>query len=71
MEGKGKEKKMKYKIDNAISECRRFLSRANDWKKRIKTDKYALLSGSREGGAAKRASLDLSRALADLRKGNQ
>jgi hypothetical protein len=34
---------------------------------RVLDDEYAL-SGSRETGAVRRASLDLSRALADLRK---
>ena len=58
------------KIDNAMAECRRFMLRADEWKKRIKADKYALISGTREGGAAKRASLDLSMALVELRKCN-
>jgi len=58
---------MKDKIDDAMGECRRFMQRADEWKKRIKADKYALISGTREGGAAKRASLDLSMALAKLR----
>jgi len=46
------------------------LRRTAEWKKRIKADKYALISGTREGGAAKRASLDLSMALVELRKYN-
>jgi len=54
-------------IDNAVDECRRFMQRADAWKKRIKDDKFALISGTREGGAAKRASLDLSMALSELR----
>lgn len=55
------------KIDIAVNEAARFIVRAKAWKKRLRSDKYAEY-GSKEGGAAKRSSLDLSRALADLRR---
>jgi len=56
------------RIDSAIFEAHRFIKRAKEWKKRVKDDKYVSMSGSREGGAAKRASMDLSRALAEIRR---
>ena len=58
--------KMK-QIDLAINEVNRFLERANLWKVRLSSDPMASISGSREGGDCKRASLDLSRALVQLR----
>ena len=58
---------MKEKINNVIFEAKRFIKKAELWNKRINEDKYALISGSKEGGAAKRASLDLTRALSNLR----
>ena len=54
-------------IETAISEARRFIARAEAWKKRIKMQPYVLF-GSSEGGAAKRASMDLTRALVDIRR---
>jgi len=56
------------KLQFAVEECRRFIYKAEDAKKRLKEDKYAGISGSKETAAAKRASLDLTRALAELRK---
>jgi len=55
-------------IDAAIFESRRFIKKASAWKRRLKSDEYAYISGSKEGGAAKRASMDLTRILAELRK---
>jgi len=52
----------------AVNEAQRFLAAAREWEKRIKEDRFVLISGSKEGGACKRASLDLTRALANLRK---
>ena len=51
-------------IDFTILETRRFIQRAYAWRKRLKTGDVR----SKEGAAAKRASLDLSRSLAELRK---
>lgn len=55
-------------IDSAIIEARRFLERAGRWKTRLESDPMAYISGTREGGDCKRASMDLTRALAELRK---
>ena len=53
------------KINTSIGDAKRFMSTCRNWKE-------ILLGGhiynSKEGGAAKRASLDLTRSLADLRK---
>jgi hypothetical protein len=62
-------------IDNAVNECTRFLVRAKRAKDRIKRDKaergeWAGTSG-RETAALRRASLDLTMALAELRRGRQ
>jgi len=53
-------------IDICIEEAERFIKRANDLKRRLKNDDYAFL-GSAEGGALKRASMDLTRELATMR----
>lgn len=58
------------RIYTAIKEAHRFLARAEAWEKRIDEEGLGALSGSKEGGACKRSSLDLTRALANLRKGN-
>lgn len=55
-------------LERAIAEARRFIKMANAAEARITEDKYALISGSRETAAVKRASMDLTRALADLRR---
>ncbi len=55
------------KIANAILEARRFLVAANTAKNRLEADKMACL-GCKETAACKRASMDLTRALAELRK---
>jgi hypothetical protein len=57
-------KKIK-QIDIAVSEARQFIDKALAWKNRL--NEYSL-SGSKEGGAAKRASMDLTRALVNVRK---
>jgi len=56
------------RIEVAIMEAERFIDRAMAWKKRLKEDESARF-GSKEGGACKRSSLDLARALVELRKG--
>ena len=55
------------KIEDAIIEAKRFINRANKWKKILTKDEMAIYC-SKEGGACKRASLDLTRSLAELRK---
>jgi len=57
------------KLQIAIDESRRFIRKAEAARKRLKEDnKYGGFSGSKETAAAKRASLDLTRALSDMRK---
>ena len=54
------------KINSAITEAQRFVQTAFAWKKRIKKD--GSVWTSKEGGACKRASMDLARALSELRR---
>jgi hypothetical protein len=56
------------KLAAAISEAERFIKKARAARKRLKEDRLVIISGSAETGAARRASMDLTRALADLRK---
>jgi len=68
-------------LDAAIAEAHRFLARAQQLKdKQIRRDPVAKLSSldqyldcgnPRESGALRRASMDLTRALADLRRRGQ
>lgn len=51
---------------NAEAECRRFLNTCAKLKAAAKEDKYAL-DHSKQAAAVRRASMDLTRALADLR----
>lgn len=53
-------------IDGALFEARRFIDRALLWRKVLKED-TTLEYGSKEGGATKRASMDLTRALVWIR----
>ena len=55
-------------IDNAIVEAKRFIRKAELWARLLGNDRFAYISGSTEGGACKRASMDLTRALVPLRK---
>ena len=55
------------KIDVAIFEAERFIARAKACKKKLKRDNYSH-QGCAESGAMKRSSMDLSRALVDLRR---
>jgi hypothetical protein len=47
-------------------ETKRFLKKLDAAKTRIKDDSYALLSGSKETGAVKRAALDLKMELTKI-----
>lgn len=60
------EQKIK-KLDAAIQEARRFIDRANAAKKKLKQDSYFLF-GCKEMASAKRASMDLSNALVEVRR---
>lgn len=62
-------------IDRATAEAKRFLERAKEWKAATKDpdwiggDGYKYYpSAPKQSGALRRASLDLTRALAEMRK---
>lgn len=61
------DKKRIKKIQSAVHEAKRFIRAAQEWEAKLSIDAYAIY-GSVEGGAAKRASMDLTRALAEMRK---
>jgi len=54
-------------LDTAIAEANRFLAKARGYKAAIKDKQYAWSSSER--AAVLRSSMDLTRALADLRQG--
>lgn len=57
------------RLDEVLEECKRFEERAKEVRRLILKGKGLLIwAGCRETGACRRASLDLSRALADLRR---
>lgn len=57
------------KVDMAISEAHRFIEKAIKAKAKLEVKGNTVyLTGSKETGACRRASLDLTRALAELRK---
>jgi len=58
------------KVDIAIKEAQRFIAKASEAHNRIVDDSMAEISGSKETAAARRASMDLTRALADMRRAN-
>ena len=55
------------KLDEAVKECNRFIKKARKAKTRLLNDKFAEY-GCKETSAVRRASMDLTRALAELRK---
>ena len=55
-------------LETAMDEATRFLAKAYEVKNYLKVGSPAYITGSKETGACKRASLDLTRALAELRK---
>ena len=58
------------KIDKVVNEIHRFLFVAGKAKNRLKENKYASVCGCKETGAVRRASMDLTRALVEIRKPN-
>lgn len=56
------------KIDKALAECNRFIEAAIKAKQRINCKQPDFIYPSKENGTMKRASLDLTRALTELRK---
>lgn len=55
-------------LTEAISEADRFIRKAELARERLINDKFAGITGSKETAAAKRASMDLTRALVRVRK---
>ena len=55
-------------LEAAITEAQRFLQRAKELRQERRDEPYYSLVGTRASGACRRASMDLTRALADLRK---
>lgn len=53
------------KLKAAVAEAMRFIERAKDYERNPPQYEFV---GSKVGGAVRRSSMDLSRALADLRK---
>jgi hypothetical protein len=56
------------KINTAEAEAKRFLEKVKAVKSRAKEERLIFLTGCRETGALRRASMDLSNALVELRK---
>ncbi len=57
------------KVNKSILEAKRFLASANVLIALLNDHDYeANICGSKESGAARRASMDLTRALADMRR---
>lgn len=55
-------------VNEAIAEARRFIKRAEDWKRAEAEKAKTYYSNPKESGAVRRASMDLARALATMRK---
>jgi len=55
-------------LETAVAEAARFLSRAKDVKETWEPSIHGVYPASQESAACKRASLDLTRALSQLRK---
>jgi hypothetical protein len=56
------------KISTAEAEAKRFLQRVKTLKDLCGNNEYAISYGNKETGAVRRASMDLTRALADMRQ---
>ena len=55
-------------VNEAITEARRFIQRAEAWKKVEAEKAKSYYNNPKESGAMRRASMDLTRALAKMRK---
>ena len=55
-------------IEQAKIEAYRFIAKANNAEKRVQADKTVLIGKCKEMATLKRASMDLSRTLTELRK---
>lgn len=58
-------------IEEAANEAARFLRRVEQWRRRHGDDEYPPVVGTPETGAVRRASMDLTRALAAMRTGRR
>ena len=56
------------KLEDALREATRFVIAGQEAIRRLKADKYANIGGSPETATCRRASMDLTRALAKLRR---
>lgn len=54
-------------LNTAIAEAKRFLETTKKLKTKMKESKYFIHCGCKETAAVRRASMDLTRALADMR----
>lgn len=62
-------KQLAERVEIAVEEAKRFLAKAEDYLDRAKIDEWVRRDGyCKESGAVKRASMDLTRALADMRR---
>jgi hypothetical protein len=59
---------MEARINAAIDEAQRFIIKAHKALIAIRDDRYALITGNKEIASMRRSSMDLTRALAELRK---
>ena len=57
-------------LSHAESEALFFLDRARELREAVTENEYDRIRSSKESGALRRASMDLTRALAKLRKAN-
>jgi len=55
----------KNRLQSAVFECKRFLEKVREYEK---SDPGFTSYGSKQSGSVKRASMDLTRALAEIRK---
>ncbi len=55
-------------VKDAVFEAERFLKRAKALLSKVNGDKFAMYHNPKESGAVRRASLDLTRSLAEMRK---
>jgi len=56
------------RIEQAEERSRNFLRKARDYREREQKDGALVMYGCKESGALRRASLDLTRSLADMRR---
>lgn len=55
-------------VTKTVEEARRFLTAANAWTNAEAVKKQSYYTNPKEAGALRRASMDLTRALAEMRK---